>query len=114
MELNTEEQAILRGEQGIAAQEALTYQINVGEFFEARRFVPISNAHMMGDIEVLGDSGLNYLKCTADKHARCRVPTTTNARCIDFDFVDRLGQDRHEAQKEKKVIQFLRGMNVMT
>jgi predicted aconitase len=114
MELNTEEQAILRGEQGIAAQEALTYQIKVGEFFEARRFVPISNAHMMGDIEVLGDSGLNYLKCTADKHARCRVPATTNARCIDFDFVDRLGQDRHEAQKEKKVIQFLREMNVMT
>src|SRR5665213_3687567 len=79
MELDTEEQAILRGEQGVAAQEALAYQIKVGEFFGARRFVPISNAHMMGDIEVLGDSGLDYLECTARKLARCRVPVTTNA-----------------------------------
>jgi predicted aconitase len=114
MDLNIEEQAILRGEQGAAAQEALTYQIKVGEFFEARRFVPISNAHMMGDIEVLGDSGLNYLKCMAEKHGHCRVPATTNARCFDFDYVDHLGQDHGEAQKEKKVIQFLRDMNVMT
>ena len=114
MELNFEEQAILRGEQGVAAQEALTYQIKVGEFFEARRFVLISNAHMMGDIEVLGDSGLSYLKCMAEKHGHCRVPATTNARCFDFDYVDHLGQDRGEAQKEKKVIQFLRDMNVMT
>ena len=77
MELNIEEQAILRGEHGVAAQEALTYQIKVGEFFEAPRFVPISNVHMMGDIEVLGDSGLNYLKCMAEKHGHCRVPATT-------------------------------------
>src|SRR5437588_2618164 len=114
MELNTEEQAILRGEQGVAAQEALAYQVKVGEFFEAQRFVPITNAHMMGDIEVLGDSGLNYLKCMAEKRGHCRVPATTNARCFDFDYVDYLGQDRGEAQKEKKVIQFLRDMNVMT
>jgi len=114
MELDTEEQAILRGEQGVAAQEALAYQIKVGEFFGARRFVPISNAHMMGDIEVLGDSGLDYLECTARKLARCRVPVTTNARCIDFDHVDRLGQDSAEAQKERKVIRLLREMNVMT
>lgn len=114
MELDTEEQAILRGEQGVAAQQALTYQIKVGEFFGARRFVPISNAHMMGDIEVLGDSGLDYLKCTAEQHAHCRVPVTTNARCIDFDYVDRLGQDAGEARKEKQVIRFLRDMNVMT
>jgi predicted aconitase len=114
MELNIEEQAILRGEQGVAAKEALAYQVKVGEFFEAQRFVPITNAHMMGDIEVLGDSGLYYLKCMAEKHGRCRVPATTNARCFDFDYVDHLGQDRGEAQKERKVIQFLRDMNVMT
>src|SRR5450631_78818 len=108
MELNIEEQAILRGEQGVAAKEALAYQVKVGEFFEAQRFVPITNAHM------IGDSGLYYLKCMAEKHGRCRVPATTNARCFDFDYVDHLGQDRGEAQKERKVIQFLRDMNVMT
>lgn len=114
MKLNAEEEQILRGEQGAAAQEALAYQMKVGEFFAAERFVPISNAHMMGDIEVLGDSGLKYLECTAGKRAHCRVPATTNARCIDFAYVDQLGQDRSEAQKEKKVIGFLRDMNVMT
>jgi predicted aconitase len=112
VELSAEEHAILAGSRGDAARRALEYQIEVGRFFGARRFVPVTNVHMMGDIEVMGDAGLEYLR--AQQGARCAVPTTTNARCVDFAHCDRLGQDPGEVAKERSLIQCLRRMDVVT
>ena len=114
MRLTPDEQAMLRGERGEAVRDALAYQIRVGEFFGAERFVPVTNAHMMGDIEVMGDGGLAYLCAARAKRARCSVPTTTNARCVDFDFAARLGQDAAEVDKERRLIDALHEMNVLT
>ena len=105
---------MLKGGMGRAAKEALKLQIEVGKFFGAKRFVPVSNVHMMGDIEVMGDSGKAFLERMTQLGARCARNTTTNARCIDFDYVDTLGQDRDEAQKERKLISYLRQMDVIT
>lgn len=114
MRLTAEEKKMLRGDMGPAVKEALELQIKVGKFFGAKRFVPVSNVHMMGDIEVMGDAGKDFLERMAGLGARCTQPTTTNARCIDFDYVARLGQDPDEAEKEKKLIGYLRGMDVVT
>ncbi len=114
MRLSPEERAILAGERGEAARRALEYQIKVGEFWGAERFVPVTNVHMMGDIEVMGDGGLAWLKDTAGLGARCAVATTTNARCFDFAHCKRLGQDAGEAAKERELIATLRRMDVVT
>jgi predicted aconitase len=114
MRLTADEQAMLEGRRGEAARDALRYQIQVGEFWNAERFVPITNAHMMGDIEVMGDAGFSWLQSACEKRARCAIPITTNARCIDFAFAERLGQDVGEAAKEREIIRFLREMNVVT
>jgi hypothetical protein len=114
MKLTAEEESMLAGAQGEAVKAALAYQVQVGQFWDAERFVPITNAHMMGDIEVMGDGGLGWLREACAKRAHCRVPITTNARCVDFDFVERLGQDAGEAQKERQIIRLLRDMNVVT
>jgi predicted aconitase len=114
VELSAEERAILGGERGEAARRALEYQVQVGEFWGAKRFVPVTNVHMMGDIEVMGDGGLAWLKDTAARGARCSVATTTNARCIDFAHCQRLGQDAGEAAKERELIATLRRMDVVT
>lgn len=114
MELTAEESAMLAGAQGEAVRRALAYQQEVGRFFGARRFVPITNAHMMGDIEVLGDAGLAFLREARDLGARARVPITTNARCVDFAWADRLGQDPGECAKEREVIAALQAMDVVT
>lgn len=114
MRLTAEEKKMLRGDMGPAAKEALQLQIDVGKFFGAKRFVPVSNVHMMGDIEVMGDAGNAFLKRMAGLGARCARPTTTNARCIDFAYVAKLGQDPGEAEKEKKLIGYLRQMDVVT
>jgi hypothetical protein len=114
MELTAAERAMLDGAEGEAARRAIAYQVEVGRFFGAARFVPVTNAHMMGDIEVLGDSGLAFLQEAQAAGARARIPITTNARCIDFAWADRLGQDPGECAKEREVIAALQGMGVMT
>ena len=105
---------ILVGSRGEAARRALEYQIEVGRFWGAKRFVPVTNVHMMGDIEVMGDAGLDFLKNEVKSAARCAVATTTNARCIDFAHAQRLGQDPVEVAKERELIECLRRMDVVT
>lgn len=105
---------MLAGEEGEAVRRALSYQMQVGGFFGARRFVPVTNAHMMGDIEVLGDAGLEFLQEMRRLGARARIPITTNARCVDFAWADRLGQDPGECAKERQVIATLQGMDILT
>jgi predicted aconitase len=95
-------------------KEAIEFQISVGTFFDAPRFVPISNSHMMGDIEVMGDAGLARLRQMADAGTRCAVGITTNARCIDFEYVKALDQVEDEVEKERRIIAHLREMNVIT
>lgn len=114
MRLTPEEQSMLDGKNGEGVREALEYQLKIGKFWGAERFVKITNAHMMGDIEVMGDAGLGFMKRACEHHIRCSVPITTNARCMDFPYVDKLGQHQAEAVKEKQIIQYLRKMNVCT
>jgi predicted aconitase len=113
LDLTPEERSILAGARGEPVRRALEYQIEVGRFWGAQRFVPVTNVHMMGDIEVMGDAGLQYLRDAA-MTARSAVPTTTNARCIDFAQCERLGQDPVEVAKERELIQCLRRMDVIT
>jgi predicted aconitase len=114
VELSAAEQGMLDGAEGEAVRRALAYQVEVGRFFGARRLVRVTNAHMMGDIEVLGDAGLAFLQEMRDLGARARVPTTTNARCVDFAWAERLGQDAGECAKEREVIAALQAMDVIT
>jgi predicted aconitase len=114
LDLTAEERGILAGSLGEAPRRALEYQLEVGRFWGAKRLVPVTNVHLMGDIEVMGDGGLEYLRGQAALGARCAVPATTNARCIDFAHCERLGQDPAEVAKERSLIQLLRRMDVVT
>jgi predicted aconitase len=114
LELTPDEQDMLAGKRGEAVRKAIEYQVEVGRFWGAKRFVPVTNVHMMGDIEVMGDGGLQWLEDTARLGARCVVGTTTNARCIDFTHCRKLGQDEGEAVKEKALIASLQRMDVVT
>ncbi|MBY0576806.1 MAG: aconitase X catalytic domain-containing protein, partial [Gallionellaceae bacterium] len=114
MELTAEERAMLAGGWGEPIRKAIEGQIKVGEFYGAKHFVPVTNVHMMGDIEVMGDGGLEYLQCLAAQQAHCAVNTTTNARCFDFKYVAKFKQDQKEAEKEHDLIGCLKSMNVMT
>lgn len=103
---------MLRGEKGLAVQEALQFQIEVGNFFEAERFVRINNAHVMGDIEVMGDGGLGLLRDMSGQKAQCAVPTSSNAQCMHFHPEPRLRQDANEVVKEREILSIFNGMRI--
>ena len=112
MQLDAEEKAMLRGDKGRAVQEALQFQIEVGNFFEAKRFVRINNAHVMGDIEVMGDGGLGLLRDMSGQKAQCAVPTSSNAQCMHFHPEPRLRQDAQEISKEREILSLYDGMGI--
>ena len=80
------EEAILAGEEGRPRQFALQQQLAVGRFYDAEDFVEITQAHVMGDGEALGEAGVELIEgFVADGPAACRclVPTVTDPRGVD-------------------------------
>ncbi|MFV0480615.1 MAG: aconitase X [Campylobacteraceae bacterium] len=114
MELTADEKAILAGDKGDILRDALRLQYEIGKFWGAKRFISVSNVHMMGDIEVLGDAGKSFIDYVAENKAQTVCPTSTNARCVDFGFAEQLGQNLDEVNKETKIIQSLRDIGITT
>src|SRR3990172_2211473 len=103
LRLTPEEDGILAGRWGEPAGRALAMQIAVGEFFGARAMVPVASAHLTGDSESRGDAGRGFVEDLCRQGARFVVPTTTNARNVDFDLYRELGQPEEVAAKERRL-----------
>ncbi|CAB3754027.1 aconitase X [Paraburkholderia humisilvae] len=107
MQLDDEEKAMLAGEMGEIAKLALEHQIQVGDFFGARDFVPVTQAHIMADTESLGQAGVMWLEKLADARDgrnQVRVPTITDPRGTDFTHADDLGQASWMLELERRAI----------
>src|SRR5471032_1705040 len=107
MILNDEEQDLLAGKFGPTPQQALQHQIMVGEFFGAKDFVPVTQAHIMADTESLGEAGVRWLEglgTTAEGQRRVRIPTITDPRGTDFAKADWLGQTSTMLDLERRAI----------
>jgi predicted aconitase len=102
------------GALGEPVRRAIEHQIRVGEFWGAQGMVRVTNVHMMGDIEVMGEAGLAFLREASLQHARARCPTTTNARCMDFAWAERFRHTPGAVGKEREVIATLQRMDVAT
>lgn len=113
MQLTAEEESMLRGDHGDVIKKAIAFQIEVGNFFGAERFVPVANAHVMADIELIGDGGLDYMRRLNNENAQCIIDTTTNARCMDFAHAEALNQDASEIKKEKEIVGILEDMRMI-
>jgi hypothetical protein len=62
MRLTEEEKAMQSGHLGPMRQWAIEHQIKVGQYFGARDFVPVVQAHIMADTESLGVAGVEWLE----------------------------------------------------
>src|SRR5699024_6476277 len=103
MQLTVEEQKMLDGYHGKAIQQAIKYQIKVGKYYDAKRFVPVSQAHITADIEVMGDVGLDFLKnLTENQNGKFSIPAKTKLRGIELMKVSQLDKKRKMIEKERK------------
>lgn len=114
MLLTPHEQEMLDGLHGQPVQKAIGQQIEVGKFFGAKRFVEVTNVHMMGDIEVMGEHGLRFLRNATEEGARALRPLTTNARCVDFAWAHAFGQKDDVVAHEREIISRLEAIGATT
>lgn len=113
MRLRDEEQAMLAGEMGKAQQWAIDHQIKVGGMFDAEDLVPVSQAHMMGDPEAVGEAGADFLEGLARDDAKAKIPTITDPRGVDLSYYEPMGQTEEMASLERRIIGALEKMGVM-
>src|SRR5258705_4896921 len=116
MKLSDEEEALLAGELGPAAQWAIEHQIKVGRYLGARDFVPVSQAHIMADTESLGPAGVEWLERMASLPAeqrRVRIPTITDPRGTDFAAAHRLKHQPWMLELERRAIASFQALGVL-
>ncbi|MBN9587994.1 MAG: hypothetical protein BGN85_12380 [Alphaproteobacteria bacterium 64-11] len=116
MRLNDEEKAMLAGEAGSPRRWAIAHQLAVGHFFDAEDLVPVSQAHIMGDTESLGEAGIAFLEGLAAAprdQRRVRIPTITDPRGLDFSSYARLKQTDAMAALEKRTSDALEALGVL-
>src|SRR5215213_433438 len=107
MKLNDEERSMLAGESGANRKLALEHQILVGDFFGARDFTPVTQAHIMADTESLGEAGVRWvegLAAVSDGQRQVRIPTITDPRGTDFAKASFLGQTNAMLDLERRTI----------
>src|SRR4051812_46930749 len=107
MKLNSEEKAMLAGELGAVPRMAIEHQIKVADFFGARDFVPVTQAHIMADTESLGEHNVKWLEtlaATKRGDRTVRIPTITDPRGTDFTKAKQLKQADWMLDLERRAI----------
>ena len=108
MRLNSEEKAMLAGKFGPVPKIAIEHQIKVGDFFGAKDFVPVSQAHIMADTESLGEHNVRWLEQLAAEtkgDRTVRIPTITDPRGTDFTKSKQLGQADWMVALERRAVE---------
>jgi predicted aconitase len=113
MHLSDEEKAMLNGEFGKAKQWAIDHQIKVGEFFDAKDMVLVSQAHMMADPESVGDAGVDFMESIATAGGRVVIPMITDPRGVDLNHYRPLGQTEDMAMIERRFIAACETIGIM-
>jgi hypothetical protein len=113
VKLSVHEQEMLAGRFGPGVQWALGYQVAVGEYFDAERLVPATNAHLVADMEVMGEAGLAFLGQLVEQGARVAIPTTLNAGFTDPAFAQVLHQDESLVARQVVMRERLQALGVL-
>lgn len=92
IELTEQDQALLDGELGKAAQVAMQIVLRMAELQGARRLVDVTQAHIDGCIYT-GPASLRFARQLVQWGAKVRVPTTLNSISVDQRRWRELGVD---------------------
>ena len=77
--LTSEEQGMLAGDEGPGVKRAMEIVVALARIYGAADLVPVTHAQIAGvSYKNLGDAGVEFLNRWADEGAKVRVPTTLN------------------------------------
>lgn len=113
MKLTDEEKAMHAGEFGPVKQWAIDHMIQVGRMFDAEDLVPVSQAHIMGDPEAVGEAGADLLESFQRQGAKVTIPTITDPRGVDLSWYQPLGQSEEMASLERRIVDAMTGIGIM-
>ncbi len=112
MDLTSEEQAMLEGAAGRAAQKSMEILTALGEIYGARRLVPVTSVQIAGvSYDNLGEAGLEFLAEMA-VDGRARVLATLNPAGMDVERFAALGIDAAFAERQRAVLAAFTRMGV--
>ncbi|MDW8021623.1 MAG: aconitase X catalytic domain-containing protein [Nitrososphaerota archaeon] len=104
MYLTREEESMLAGEHGYAAQKAMEILVALGKIYKAERMIRIRSAQISGvSYKNLGEEGLEFISKLAED-GEVRVPTTLNPCGMDLERWREIGIPENFAEKQFKVI----------
>lgn len=113
LRLTDEEQAMLAGKMGEPRRWAIDHMLKVGQMFDARDLVPVSQAHMMVDPESAGDAGVAFMEQLAAQGGRVAIPMLTDPRGVDLDYYRPLGQTEAMADLDRRTSAALSRMGIL-
>ncbi|MBN2517739.1 MAG: aconitase X catalytic domain-containing protein [Candidatus Altiarchaeota archaeon] len=114
MHLTKDEEKILNGEEGNAAQKSMQILVALGDIFGADSLIPIKSVQVAGvSYHNLGEAGLEFLAELA-RDGRVKVPTTLNPAGMDLRNWEKLGIPKDFAIKQKLVIDAFARMGITT
>ncbi len=114
MQLTKEEKEMLAGKQGNAVKKSMEILTALGDIFGAKRLIPVSSVQIAGvSYANLGEAGLEFLANMA-KDGKTRVLTTLNPAGMDMENWETLGIDPDFAEKQGRVIDAFKAMDVIT
>ena len=114
MKLTTEEQDMLDGKFGKAAQKSMEILTTLGEIFDAECMVDVTGVQIAGvSYANLGEAGLEFLSEMAED-GRVRVLTTLNPAGMDRENWEILGIDKEFAKNQNRAIDAFAKMGIIT
>ncbi|HYC12020.1 MAG TPA: aconitase X catalytic domain-containing protein [Nitrososphaerales archaeon] len=112
MHLTREEEALLSGAEGRAAQKSMQILVALGEIYGAKRLVRVTSVQVSGvSYKNLGDAGVEFLNELA-KDGRARVKTTMNPAGMSLTDWKSQGIGSAFAKKQLEVIDAYRRLGL--
>ena len=106
MDLTGEEDRILNGDPSLALTKAMGILVNYGELQEAKRLIPIKNAHVSGvSYLTAGEALVRFLEDFVRGKGKAVVPSTLNPAGMDMDQWSKMGIPPEFAEKQDRIIE---------
>jgi len=114
MQLTKQEQEMLEGKHGKATQKSTEILTALGDIYGAEKLLGVTSVQIAGvSYANLGEAGLEFLLGMAED-GKTRVLTTLNPAGMDMENWKTLGIDPKFAEKQERVIDTFKKMDVIT